>query len=88
MHAYATPFIEAVLVVWLISGFRLKLAWIFTSLFATSLAFGMSVAGEFDTAANNYNYVLICCAGLLLSRYDRLRIDALWGRSSASRLER
>ncbi len=81
IHAYATPFVEAMIVVWLISGFRLTAAWVFTALFTTSLAFGMSVAGKFDTAADNYTYVLICCAGLLLSRYDRLRVDALWSRS-------
>jgi uncharacterized membrane protein YphA (DoxX/SURF4 family) len=76
IHGYATPFLEAVLVVWLISGFRLKAAWVLTALFTTSLAFGMSVAGRFDTAADNYTYVLICCVGLLLSGYDRVRIDA------------
>jgi hypothetical protein len=57
---------------------------VFTALFATSLAFGMSVAGNFDTAANNYTYVLICCAGLVLSRYDRVRVDALQRRPPAA----
>ena len=78
IHAYATPFVEALIVIWLISGFRLTAAWVFTTLFTTSLAFGMSVAGKFDTVADNYTYVLICCAGLLLSRYDRFRVDTLW----------
>lgn len=81
VHAHATPFIEALIVIWLITGFRLKVAWVFTALFMTSLAFGMSVAGEFATAANNYTYVLICCAGLWMSRGDRLRVDNLWCRS-------
>jgi uncharacterized membrane protein YphA (DoxX/SURF4 family) len=80
IHGYATPFIEALIVLWLISGFRLKAAWVFTALFTTSLAFGMSVAGNFDTASNNYTYVLICCAGLAVSGYDRIRIDALGDR--------
>ena len=87
IHAYATPFIEALIVIWLISGCRLTAAWVFTALFTTSLAFGMSVAGRFDTAADNYTYVLICCAGLLLSRYDRLRVDALWNRSPGPPLQ-
>lgn len=82
-HAYATPFVEAIIVVWLISGFRLRAAWVFTALFTTSLAFGMAVAGKFDTAASNYTYVLICCVGLLLSRYDRIRIDG-FGRRTPS----
>ncbi len=80
-HGYATPFVEALIVIWLVSGFRLQAAWVFTTLFTISLAFGMSVAGKFDTAANNYTYVLICCAGLILSHYDRVRIDALWRRA-------
>lgn len=83
-HAYTTPFVEAMIVIWLISGVRLMAAWVFTAMFATSLAFGMSVAGKFDTAADNYSYVLICCAGLLLSRYDRFRADALWTRLPTS----
>lgn len=87
IHAYATPFVEALIVIWLISGFRLKAGWVFTALFMTSLAFGMSVVGRFDTAADNYIYVLICCAGLLLSRYDRVQIDALWNRSPTQRPE-
>ena len=87
IHAYATPFVEALIVIWLISGFRLKAGWVFTALFTTSLAFGMSVAGRFDTAADNYTYVLICCAGLLLSRYDRVKIDALWDHSPTLRPE-
>jgi len=88
IHAYATPFIEAAIVIWLILGFRLKAAWMFTALFVTTLAFGMSVAGKFDTAANNYNYVLICCAGLLLSRFDRFCIDTLRGKKTEESLER
>lgn len=83
-HAYATPLVEAMIVIWLISGFRLKVAWVFAALFTTSLAFGMSVAGKFDTAADDYTYVMICCAGLLLSRYDRFRVDALWNRQPTS----
>ncbi len=80
LHGYITPFVEALIVIWLISGFRLKAGWVFTALFMTSLAFGMSIAGKFDTAADNYTYVLICCAGLWLSRYDQYRVDTLWRR--------
>jgi len=40
-----------------------------------------------STAADNYTYVLICCAGLLMSRYDRVRIDGLWDRSPTQRPE-
>jgi uncharacterized membrane protein YphA (DoxX/SURF4 family) len=71
---YITPFAEALIVLWLIVGFRLKAAWVFTCLMMISLAFGMAVAKNYDTAANNFNYVLICCAGLYFSRYDRYHV--------------
>jgi len=44
---------------------------VFTNLFKNSIMFGMLGAGKFDTVADDYTYVTICCAGLLLSRYDR-----------------
>jgi hypothetical protein len=75
VHAYATLFIEPLIVIWLITGFRLRIGWILASLFMISLAFGMAVAGKHDTAANNFNYVLICCVGLYLSQYDRFSLD-------------
>ena len=75
LHAYLTPFVEALLVIWLLTGFRLPAAWVVTALFLITLAFGMSVAGKHDVAAHNFNYVLICCAGLYFSRFDRLRVD-------------
>jgi uncharacterized membrane protein YphA (DoxX/SURF4 family) len=75
VHAYATLFIEPLIVIWLVTGFRLRIGWIVTCLFMISLAFGMLVAGKIDVAANNFNYVLICCAGLYLSQYDRFSLD-------------
>lgn len=77
MHGYLTPFIEAIIPIWLILGWRLKYAWLFTGLFMISLAFGMSVAGKYDIAAGNYNYVLMCAVGLYFSRFDRLNVDAM-----------
>jgi uncharacterized membrane protein YphA (DoxX/SURF4 family) len=73
---YAVPFIEALIPIWLISGFKLKAAWVFTSIYMVSLGFGMIVVQNGDVAAHNYTYVLICVAGLYLSRFDRFGIDA------------
>jgi uncharacterized membrane protein YphA (DoxX/SURF4 family) len=75
MHAYATLVIEPLIVIWLVTGFRLRIGWIVTCLFMISLAFGMAVAGKHDSAASNFNYVLICCVGLYLSQYDRFSLD-------------
>jgi len=75
LHARVTPFMEALIVLWLIVGYRLRLGWCVTGLFMVSLAFGMAVAGKHDAAANNYAYVLVCCAGLYFSRFDRYSFD-------------
>lgn len=77
LHARAVPFIEALIPIWLVVGFRLRWAWIFTALFMVSLAFGMGVAKQYATAADNYLYVLIFCAGLYFSRFDRWSADGL-----------
>ncbi len=77
LHARITPFVEAIIVLWLVVGYKLKAGWCLTGLFMISLAFGMAVAGKHDTASNNYVYVLICCAGLYFSRHDRYSIDGL-----------
>jgi hypothetical protein len=76
-----TFFVEPLIVVWLVAGFRLKTGWIFTTLFMTSLAFGMIVAGQPDTAAHNYGYVLLCVVGLYLSPFDRFNVQAWRGPS-------
>ncbi len=77
LHGYMTPFIEALIPLWLILGWRLKFAWLFTGLFTISLAFGMSVLGKHDVASGNYNYVLLCAIGLYFSRFDCLNVDAM-----------
>lgn len=77
LHAYMTPFMEALISLWLLTGYRLRVGWTVTTLFMISLAFGMSVAGKIDTAAHNFNYVLICCAGLYFSRFDRYNAERL-----------
>lgn len=79
-HGFATPFVESLIVLWLLVGYRLVTGWVLMVLFTISLAFGMSVASNYETAANNYNYVLIGVVGLLLSRFDRWSIDGWSGR--------
>jgi len=75
--AYTNPFIEGLIVIWLLSGLWLRVGWIFTTLFLVSLGFGMAVAQQHQVAAQNYLYVLIAATGLYMSRYDRFSIDGL-----------
>lgn len=70
LQARLVPFVELLLPIWLLVGFRLRLAWIVTCFFLVTLGFGMVVAGQYETAAHNYFYVLLSCAGLYFSRYD------------------
>ncbi len=77
-QALIVPWVEAILPVWIMTGFRLRWARFAAGIYMISLAFGMVVAKQFDTAAHNYFYVLMCCAGLYFSRFDRLNGDRLF----------
>ncbi len=79
LHARLTPWAELLIPIWLISGFRLRWAWLFTGLFIISLAFGMIVAKQGPSAADNYSYLLLAIAGLYFSRFDTLNVDAILG---------
>lgn len=69
LYAKLVPYIEALIPIWLLSGYKLKLGWFVTSIFMVSLAFGLVVAKS-PGAADNYMYVLVCCAGLYFSQFD------------------
>lgn len=75
IYATVLPWLELLIPVWLLSGFRLKCAWLFTGLVLISLAFGMMVAKNIPVATGNYMFVLMCCAGLYFSSFDCLQ----WG---------
>ena len=77
LHARWVPWIELLLPVWLVVGWKLRWAWTVAALFLTSLAFGMIVAGKGDVAVGNFTYVLIACFGLYFSRYDRWSVDGI-----------
>jgi len=74
-YAAVLPWIEILIPIWLLSGFRLKCAWFFTGLVLVSLAFGMMVTKNIPVATGNYMFVLLCCAGLYFSGFDCLQ----WG---------
>ena len=68
IYAHILPFAEVLIALWLLSGIKLRAAWIFTAFVLISLGFGLTVAKQ--NGADVYMYVLIACAGLILSRYD------------------
>ena len=65
------PFAESLIVIWLLTGIRLRAAWIFTTFVLLTLGFGMMVAKQGTVASENYIYMMIACLGIYLSKYDR-----------------
>jgi hypothetical protein len=74
IHAALILFFEYGLAVWLLSGWRLRLAWKVAGVLLVSLAIGMIFAGKYDVASANYIYVLFCAVGLFSSEFDRWRV--------------
>ncbi len=68
LYAQLLPFVEAIIAVWLLSGVKLKEAWLFTAITLLSLGFGLMVAKQ--SAADVYIFVLMACAGLHFSQHD------------------
>ncbi len=68
-YAYLIAFAEALIVLWLLSGYKLREGWVFTAFVLISLGFGMTVAKQ--SSADVYMFLLMSCVGLYLSRYDQ-----------------
>lgn len=66
--------VELLIVLWLATGIALPWGWFFTGLWCVSLAFGMAVAGKYPNAAQNFIYVGLASAGLMLSPFDPFRL--------------
>lgn len=62
------PFAEALVPVWLLTGYKLRAGWVFTAGLLITLAFGLSVSKQ--SPADIYTYILVACLGLYLSRFD------------------
>lgn len=82
-HASVILFAELALGIWLLSGYRLALAWKASAGVLISLAIGMLFAGKYDVASDNYVYVLLALAGLLASRFDRWTVGVRSRRAAA-----
>ena len=69
-YTYVLPFAEALIAVWLLTGIKLRAAWIFTSLVLLTLSFGLFVAKQ-TSVSDIYVYLIISCVGLYFSKYDK-----------------
>lgn len=67
-YSYILPFAEALIAVWLLTGYKLRTGWVFTAFVLVTLAFGLAVSKQ--SAADVYIYILVACLGIYLSRYD------------------
>jgi len=70
-HASVIIGVEFILAAWLLSGYRLALAWKAAAAVLLSLAVGMIFDGKTDSASDNYVYIALSLVGLLTSRFDR-----------------
>lgn len=77
LHASVVMIGEFTMAFWLITGFKVRIAWITSTFFLMSFAFGMMMISKFDVASDNYIYVLISCVGLLLSQYDYFNVSKI-----------
>lgn len=84
-YAYVMPFIQVGIALWLISGYRMQLAWIFTILFTWTLGIGSLIAGgpQMIAAVNATGYIMVCMVGLVLMPADTFR----WGKEAEASLQ-
>lgn len=83
-HASVIMLVEFALALWLLSGYRLALAWKAAAAVLLSLAVGMIFAGKTDVASANYLYVAFALGGLMTSHFDRW----VWGTQPKATRER
>jgi hypothetical protein len=70
-HASVITGVELALALWLITGYRLALAWKAVAFVLLTLAAGMAFAMKYDVASSNYLYLVMALGGLVTSRFDR-----------------
>lgn len=73
-HASIIMLVEFILGAWLLSGVKLREAWIASAVTFITLAFGMIFVYKFEVVSDNYIYVVISTLGIFLSGYDNFRI--------------
>ncbi len=78
-YPWVMPFAQLAIAIWLVSGYRLRVAWITVSFYTLTIAVGSEIAGRYGAGANAYLFLGLCCTGLWFSRSDRLRPPARIG---------
>ena len=71
-YTHVLPFAEALIPIWLLTGYKLRAGWIFTACIFITLAFGLGVAKQ--NAADIYVYILATCVGIYVSRFDTCQL--------------
>lgn len=84
-YAYILPFVEVAFGALLVVGFLTRPVLVLTGLTLLSLAFGMMVAGNHGTVANNLVYVAMAAAAMGLSEFNRYSIDGALGSTGLTR---
>ncbi len=64
---------QIILALWILSGIRLRAAWFCSGIFMVSLCFGLLILKQYNHVYGNYIYLLFICAGLAVSKHDRLQ---------------
>ena len=76
-YTYILPFIEVAVGFLLIIGLFTRPTLIITALLLTSLMFGKILTHDYETVANNANYILITVAAYYFSRHNFFSVDYL-----------
>ena len=73
--AYAMPFLEFLLGLWLLTGFKRDWALIGTGKFLAILMFGLLLQGNVDTVNKVFIYIFIIAYTLSLPKYKMMKED-------------
>ena len=79
-QSWVVPYLEIVIGIWLLTGYKLRAAFITSALLTLNFCAAMKILGKGDVVANNSLYVLLCCVGLYFCQRDRWSLDGLFSR--------
>lgn len=74
-QGYTVPWLEVIIGIWLIIGFKLRGAFITSALLMLNFAGAMKILGKGDVVQANCFFVLLCCVGLSFCRHDCASMD-------------
>ncbi|MDT8389347.1 MAG: hypothetical protein RRC34_02440 [Lentisphaeria bacterium] len=82
-QAWIVPYLEVAIAIWLLTGYKLRGAFITSALLILNFCGAMKILGNGDVVANNSLFVLLCCVGLFFCHRDRWSIDGLIARKQS-----